>query len=328
MLRPFTVCVTVALMTIGASPVSAAETPTYERDVRPIFAAHCFRCHGAESQKAELSLTSATGVRKGGESGAVVEPGQTNESPLYQLVLVGDMPPEEDKRLTKEEVATIAKWIDAGAKFATDSRLTNAASMAQHNVLPILYRRCVMCHGPEYQQGQLDVRSRAKLLAGGVSGPALAPGKPDESLMVIRLRQRLCPPQADIGEAGIEPITSEEFATLEQWIAAGAPYKEIPPDATSEHADPLVSDADREFWSLRPPTRVRPPTVAQAHLVRSPVDAFLLSPDYPSLKRKQRKPRTILRLRFRLQNAGGVLGKILLKPLSSRICTERIATRE
>ena len=264
------------LIVIGTPVVSAAEPTTYERAVRPLFAMHCFRCHSGESRKAELDLSSAAGVRKGGESGAVVESGQLADSLLYQLVLDGHMPPEDDKRLTQDEVAIIAEWIAAGAPFATDVGADNSASMTQHSVLPILYRRCVMCHGPEYQQGKLDVRDRAEMLAGGTTGAALVPGKPDESLMVVRLRQRLCPPAADIGEAGIEPITTDELAVLEKWIGAGAPFEEIDLDEASDHADPLVSDSDRDFWSLRPPSRADPPAVAEPHLLRTAVDAFLL----------------------------------------------------
>jgi len=194
-----------SLFIIGTSLVRAEDAPIYERDVRPIFAAHCFRCHAEESQKAELILSSAVGVRKGGESGQVVVPGELDESLLYQLVLAGDMPPEEDQQLAPHEIAAIAKWIVGGARSTTDAHHAAAPGLTQHEVLPILYRRCVMCHGPEYQQGELDVRTQTGLLAGGVTGPALVPGKPNQSLMLARVRDRLCPPKASSGPGESHP---------------------------------------------------------------------------------------------------------------------------
>ena len=277
MLKPMRIVASAALslFVIGANSVRAEEGPTYERDVRPIFAAHCFRCHGEKSRKAELSLSSAAGVRIGGESGKVIVPKKAKESLLYKLVLAGDMPPEEDKRLTTREIATITKWIEGGARFAEQPH--DSVATAQHEVLPILYRRCVMCHGPEYQQGELDVRNKTSLLKGGVTGPALVESKPNKSLMVTRVRDRLCPPKADIGEAGIEPTTPEELKILVKWIASGAPYKKVKPEVGTLHGDSLVSEADRDFWSFRPPVRSRLPAVKQTHLVRTPVDVFLLS---------------------------------------------------
>ncbi len=252
----------------------AEQPPVYEREVRPILAKHCFRCHGEQSAKAELDLSSPSGVLKGGESGQVIAQGKADESLLYELVLSGDMPPAEDKQLSKAEVATIAAWIAGGAKFAEEAHVPGALS--QHDVLPILHRRCVMCHGPEYRMGDFDVRSKSSLLAGGVSGPALLPGEPNRSPMVLRVRNHLCPPQADIGEAGIEPMTSEERATLVEWIDSGAPVATVEP-APSGQGDLLVSDADRDFWSFRPPTRPPLPGVKRRRAVRTPVDAFLLA---------------------------------------------------
>src|SRR6266853_1131120 len=97
-----------------------AEPPVdYLRDVKPIFAKHCTQCHGADKQKSGLRLDTAASIRKGGDGGEVMVPGKSNQSRLIIAVRGGDpdvasMPPKGDK-LKRDEIASIARWIDAGA---------------------------------------------------------------------------------------------------------------------------------------------------------------------------------------------------------------------
>src|SRR5436189_69231 len=55
------------------------------------------------------------------------------------------------------------------------------------DVWPVLRRSCVDCHGPDKQKGELRLDSRAAVLKGGESGPAVVPGKPDESDLIRRV---------------------------------------------------------------------------------------------------------------------------------------------
>jgi len=55
---------------------------TYTKDIRPLFEASCFRCHGEERQKGELRLDSLEAVLKGGEDGKVIVPGASKKSLL------------------------------------------------------------------------------------------------------------------------------------------------------------------------------------------------------------------------------------------------------
>src|SRR5438552_17791172 len=71
---------------------------TYAKDIRPLFEASCFRCHGEEKQKGELRLDSLNAVLKGGEDGKVVIPGDSKKSVLVVAVAQIDeefaMPPK------------------------------------------------------------------------------------------------------------------------------------------------------------------------------------------------------------------------------------------
>jgi len=89
---------------------------TYERDVRPIFKAHCFQCHGeGEKLKGGLDLRLRRFAVKGGESGAAIVPGDRDNSFLFQRINKGEMPPEKRPRLSAAEVVTVGRWIAAGA---------------------------------------------------------------------------------------------------------------------------------------------------------------------------------------------------------------------
>ena len=98
---------------------------TYEKDIKPIVEASCFKCHGVEKPKGRFRLDSRDTMIKGGESEqAAIVPGQSAKSPLIwyvsDLVEEMEMPPldKRDKNtpLTKEQIAILRAWIDQGAK--------------------------------------------------------------------------------------------------------------------------------------------------------------------------------------------------------------------
>jgi len=62
------------------------------------------------------------------------------------------------------------------------------------DVTPSLLLHCTACHGAHRQEAGLDLRSRAAMLKGGKSGPAVVPGKPEQSLILKRIRAKEMPP--------------------------------------------------------------------------------------------------------------------------------------
>jgi mono/diheme cytochrome c family protein len=259
-----------------ANDKPALRTPSYQEDIRQLFQAKCSRCHGTKVHRADLDLMTPAGVMKGGESGAVIVAGKPEESPLYEKVHSGTMPPATKDRLTAMEVDVIRRWIAAGAKFGPEEVTATEPAPTQHDAIPILLRRCTMCHGLRRQEAGLDLRSKTSVLRGGKSGPAIVLGKPDESLLIKKVHAGEMPPRDRLVEASVKPIEPHEINTLAKWIAAGAPETDRTPDVATTTPDPLVSDKDRDFWAFRPPQPINVPRVHNVATVRNPIDAFVL----------------------------------------------------
>jgi mono/diheme cytochrome c family protein len=252
--------------------------PRFETDVLPIFQAHCARCHGQKPRKAGLNLSSRDGAIKGSESGPVIVPGKAEDSLLLKVVREGKMPPDKKDRLSGAKVETIRRWIAGGALSvaSTSARGRSAAlSVTQHEITHMLMLHCTVCHGGRSKEGGLDLRTRAAMLKGGKSGPALVPGCPDKSLMLTKVRSGEMPPFLQIMKANVKPLTADQVERLTQWIAVGAPEARAEAEAGPAAPDPLVSDKERSFWSFRPPAPVSIPAARDAGRVRNPVDALL-----------------------------------------------------
>jgi mono/diheme cytochrome c family protein len=280
----------VAVATADRGPLLAAETdggkngaargPSFENDVRPLFQAKCARCHGEKARKAELDLGTPAGILKGGESGPVIVPGRPEESLLYEKVSEGAMPPGKKDRLSEAEVETIRRWIAEGAAPGTnegaDTTTTMATAVTQHDVLPILLRHCTTCHGLRRQEAGLDLRSKAAMLRGGKSGPAIVPGEPEESRVIKRICAGEMPPRERLVEASVKPVEPAEVEVLARWIAAGATEVELAPDVATTKPDPLVTDKDREFWAFQAPREASIPAASHVRRPSNPIDAFIL----------------------------------------------------
>ena len=97
----------------------AEERIDYVRDVKPILAENCYRCHGVKRQRSSLRLDSATAVLLGGDSGAAIRPGSSAESLLILAVTgaegVEKMPPK-GPRLSSRHIEVLKAWIDQGAR--------------------------------------------------------------------------------------------------------------------------------------------------------------------------------------------------------------------
>jgi hypothetical protein len=109
--------------------VSMADEPTdvtisvehrdfFEKEVRPLLVKRCFECHGGSAADGGLSLASANGWQKGGDSGPAIVPGKVDESLLIEAINYQslEMPPaDRGGKLPENEIAILTKWVEMGA---------------------------------------------------------------------------------------------------------------------------------------------------------------------------------------------------------------------
>jgi hypothetical protein len=103
-------------------PVGAAAALSFDRDIEPILRASCWTCHG-EIQMSGLDLRTLDSAVRGGDSGAALVPGRSDQSRLYRRIAGLETPAMPmDGTLTSQQVAAIKTWIDQGAHWSAGPR--------------------------------------------------------------------------------------------------------------------------------------------------------------------------------------------------------------
>ncbi len=109
-----------AIIAIGVHPLFAAEPVDFDREIAPLFAAKCLKCHGAAGPEGGLSLTSREAAYKTLSSGrAAIVPKQPEASELLRRVTATDeekMPPT-GPALSPAEATLLRRWIAEGATW-------------------------------------------------------------------------------------------------------------------------------------------------------------------------------------------------------------------
>ena len=138
----------------------------------------------------------------------------------------------------------------------------------EKDVRPLLKAQCFTCHGGGAEvKAHLDLRLRRLIAKGGDSGPAIAPGDRDASLLYEKVASGAMPP-------GDKKLAANEIALLGEWIAAGAPNLRDEPEGIESEQE--ITLEDREFWSFQPLSSPPIPAPSCADNL-SPIDAFLLA---------------------------------------------------
>jgi hypothetical protein len=171
----------------------------------------------------------------------------------------------------------------------------------EKNIRPVLVQHCYECHSEEKgkSKGELTLDTRDGIRAGGSRGPAVVPGKPDDSILIQAIRQTgqlRMPPDS---RGGILP--DDVIADFEKWVKNGAAdprdSAKIIAVQKAKPEKPVDWDKARQFWAFQKPKAIEPPKVADASWPKTDVDHFVLA----KLEEKGLKPvadadkRTLLR---------------------------------
>lgn len=263
----------------GATADKAADRKSnsvFEADVLPILQRKCLSCHGEKVQKSELNLSSQAGIRKGSSSGPVLLAGKPDDSLLFQVIHDELMPPPDNgEALTPEESNVLKEWIEAGARFSKEDG-PGESRITEREISQIMFLRCTVCHNGRVKEGGLDLRSRAAMLQGGKTGPAINLEQPAESLLLKKIHAGEMPPLRRLTSVSIKVIEKSEIEKVTRWIELGAP----PAPATSSQEpgemESEVTEEDRQFWSFKAPGLPEIPAVTSAARIRNPIDSFIV----------------------------------------------------
>ena len=141
-------------------------------------------------------------------------------------------------------------------------------------IQPIFENTCWKCHGAAIQLSHLDLQTRESALRGGDRGPALVPGKSDESRMFRLVSGQEKPAMPMDGTK----LSAQQVQAIKDWIDQGAPWdSSIPTPAASQPTaveDPPIPAEARAYWAFQKPTR-KPLPMGRYATMENPIDAFV-----------------------------------------------------
>ena len=159
-----------------------------------------------------------------------------------------------------------------GAAGSGAQAQTGAEISFTDHIRPIFERSCWNCHGEASQLSELDLRTREAAVQGGVRGPALVPGRAEDSRLYRMLAGLDDPPMPMAGD----PLSDAELMAIRTWIDDGAHWDAG--GATSADAalaaleNTMLPDGARDYWAFRLPAKATVPASAD---YEHPVDRFL-----------------------------------------------------
>jgi cytochrome c553 len=141
------------------------------------------------------------------------------------------------------------------------------APLFKSEVLPVLEKNCTSCHGESKKMAGLDLSTFAGLMAGGTSGPAIAPGKPERSLLWKMVESDKMP----MGGT----LTAAHKQLLKTYIEQGRFPANQFADAEKAREAARITPEARNWWSFRKPAKPAVPAVKGSP--RTPIDNFILA---------------------------------------------------
>jgi hypothetical protein len=163
--------------------------------------------------------------------------------------------------------------LSLSATARTDDLKPEERAFFEAKVRPVLAENCYSCHSEAAgkHKGGLLVDSRAGLLEGGDSGPAIEPGDPENSVLIEAIGYEdpffQMPPKGKLPPDQIEALT--------RWVRIGAPWPDEGGSGTTRaRTSAGISDEDRQWWAFQPVRDPVPPD-AGGTWARNPIDRFI-----------------------------------------------------
>src|SRR5437762_4909169 len=119
----------------------------------------------------------------------------------------------------------------------------------EKQVRPILVDACYKCHSHESEKlkGALYLDTKAGVLKGGKTGPAVVPGDLAKSLLIKAVRYQ----DEDLAMPPKKQLSKEQVAVLETWVKMGAPDPRVEKAKSSGEMTVLSLADAKDFWSFK-----------------------------------------------------------------------------
>ncbi|MGK0190075.1 MAG: hypothetical protein ACI9R3_005895 [Verrucomicrobiales bacterium] len=163
----------------------------------------------------------------------------------------------------------------AGAGESATPQQAEALSFFESKIRPVLAERCYSCHSDQAEKlkAGLYLDGRENIVTGGDTGPAIVPGKPEQSLLIEAIRYH----NVDLQMPPKDKLDARVVADFETWISWGAPWPEGEKKASRKLGDFDLEQRKSEHWAWQPVTNPAAPEIANNDWSSDPIDRFVLA---------------------------------------------------
>src|SRR4051794_25798962 len=148
-----------------------------------------------------------------------------HDFPLPPSTTVPDHPRNQ---VMRQALRFAALWLATSSAYSAPSPIQVAVPTRKEpvsyagEVADILDAKCVGCHSSVLAENKLSLEDVASMLKGGKRGPAVLPGKSDDSLIFQMAAHRVEPVMPPKDKKDAKSLTPEELGLIKLWIDAGA----------------------------------------------------------------------------------------------------------
>ncbi|HKB37796.1 MAG TPA: DUF1549 domain-containing protein, partial [Gemmataceae bacterium] len=220
-MRPLTLHLAIlSFVVVCFAGTAHADPVDFQRDVRPLFSRHCFKCHGPDdkARKAKLRLDMREAATKGGRSGLpAVAPGKPDDSELVRRIFADEaevMPPPSTRNpLSDSQKQLLRRWIAEGADYKPHWAF-----------VPLRQASLPKVKQADWPRNPIDYFVLARLEAAGLRPAPEA----DRYRLVRRLYLDLIglPPTPEEADAFVRDIAPDAYDRLVERLLASPHYGE------------------------------------------------------------------------------------------------------
>jgi cytochrome c553 len=205
----------------------------FESKIRPVLVDYCYECHSSDADDASggLRVDTREGIRRGGETGPAVVPGDVDESLLISAVEYRDLEMPPDEKLDDEIIANLKKWIRMGAPDPRDGDATmpdasedTAAAEPLWSLQPVVAVEPPPVQDNQWPRSGVDHFVLAKLEQEGLS--AVQAATPQNLIRRVSFDLTGLPPAVDDVESFAADASEQAFEQYVDHLIASPQFGE------------------------------------------------------------------------------------------------------